>query len=150
MLWIAATVSLSLSLFAKLLADHFLTIRIPIAGSFAGLQYVENPGVAFSITFPGNWRTIFMSIALFVLLLAAFHAKTTWSRASFGVIVGGALGNVVDRMLDGMVTDYFQIGRFPVFNVADSFITIGVTLLLIEAFTQYVTKNFRSQNPETK
>ncbi len=48
------------------------------------------------------------------------------------MIVGGALGNVIDRIRDGAVTDFFQVGGFPIFNVADSFITVGVGVLLLE------------------
>jgi signal peptidase II len=54
------------------------------------------------------------------------------SQAGFGLILGGALANVVDRFPDGLVTDMIQVGAFPVFNVADSCITVGLGLLLLE------------------
>ncbi len=137
MLWFSIPISFALSIGGKFLADSLLTSRVPIIGSFAGLQYATNSGVAFSITFPGHFQSIFIAVALLCIIFAATKAKTTLSRIAFGMIIGGALGNVADRMMDGVVTDFFQVGTFPIFNVADSFITIGVILLLFEALLQW-------------
>ncbi|NOS67277.1 MAG: signal peptidase II [Candidatus Peribacteraceae bacterium] len=137
MLWLAIIISFLMSFAAKLLADSFLAERFPVIGSFAGLQYATNSGVAFSITFPGHLQTVFIAIALIAIVWAATKAKTTMSKIAFGLIVGGAFGNVADRLLDGVVTDFFQVGTFPIFNVADSCITIGVSLLLFEAVWQW-------------
>lgn len=137
MLLLATTISFILSLLAKLAADTFLASRIPVLGSFAGFQYAVNKGVAFSITFPGYLQHAFIAIALLALAWAAWHAKTRFSRIAFGMILGGALANVADRMRDGFVTDFFQVGTFPIFNVADSCITIGVFLLILEALVQW-------------
>jgi signal peptidase II len=68
-------------------------------------------------------------------------AQSVYAQVGFGMIIGGALGNVLDRMRDGMVTDFFQVGTFPIFNVADSCITIGVIVLLLEMVL------FRSRTP---
>ncbi len=133
MLFLAAIISLILSLLAKFAADTFLVARIPVLGSFAGLQYATNKGVAFSITFPGPLQGIFIGLALLGIIWAGTKAKTLPSKIAFGMIIGGAFGNVVDRIRDGLVTDFIQVGTFPIFNVADSFITIGVTLLIAEA-----------------
>ena len=133
MLWVAGIASFLLSIFAKYAADAYLTSRIPIIGSFLGLRYVENPGVAFSVRFPGHLQTVLIGTAFILILWASLHAKTIWSRIAFGMILGGAAGNIVDRLGDGMVTDYLQVGTFPVFNLPDSFITVGAFLLVIEA-----------------
>ena len=133
MLWIAGIASFLLSIFAKYAADAYLVSRIPLVGSFIGLRYVENPGVAFSVRFPGHLQTFLIAAAFILILWASQHAKTTASRIAFGMILGGAAGNIADRLGDGMVTDYVQFGTFPVFNLPDSFITIGVFLLVIEA-----------------
>ncbi len=140
MLFLATTISLILSLLAKLAADTFLTSRISVLGSFAGFQYAVNKGVAFSITFPGYLQNILITIALLALAWAAWHAKTLLNRIAFGMILGGALANVADRMRDGFVTDFLQVGTFPIFNVADSCITIGVVLLCGEAILQWSRK----------
>lgn len=133
LLFFITILSLILSFAGKFLADTFLTSRVPVLGNFAGFQYATNRGVAFSITFAGPLQTILITIALIALLWAASQARTTFSRIAFGMILGGALGNIIDRLRDGVVTDFFQIGTFPIFNVADSCITIGVGLLLLEA-----------------
>ncbi len=85
-------------------------------------------------------KKIAITIALVALGWAAWHAKTTWSRVAFGMILGGAFGNVADRIRDGLVTDFLQVGTFPIFNVADSCITIGVFLLILEAAAQWMRK----------
>lgn len=143
MLFLVAASALIVSLIAKFLADFFLTDRVAILDSFAGFQYATNPGIAFSITFPGPLQNIFIGIALCALGWAAFHATTLWSRVAFGMIIGGALGNIADRMTDGLVTDFIQVGRFPIFNVADSCITVGVGLLIIEAMMQWSKKRLQ-------
>lgn len=132
MLVITTVVSLILSLIGKLLADSFLTSSVPILGSFVGFQYATNSGVAFSITFPGPLQTVLITVALLAIIWAGTQAKTQLSKIAFGMIIGGALGNIADRFQDGLVTDFFQFGTFPIFNVADSFITIGVFLLVLE------------------
>lgn len=131
----AALSALSLSLLAKWLADTFLHTRLALIGSFAGLEPTLNPGVAFGIRLPAGVQEAVILAALAFVCVLAFRAKhTTASGIGYGLIVGGALGNVFDRMFDGFVTDFFQIGSFAVFNVADSCITVGVAFLLAEIF----------------
>ena len=70
-----------------------------------------------------------------VTLLAYRERKHALAQIAFGLIIGGAVGNIIDRIPDGLVTDYFQVGTFPIFNVADSAITIGAALLLLDGFS---------------
>lgn len=120
---------------AKLLADASLDHRVAVLGEFAGLQYSRNPGIAFGVRLPAGWQEVFIVCALlFVCWLAWTSARTLVSKIGYGLIVGGALANVIDRVRDGFVTDFFQVGTFPIFNVADSCITIGVAFLLAESF----------------
>lgn len=132
--WITAAAAFAGSYAAKLLADTFLHDRVAVIGSFAGLQYSRNPGIAFGLRLPDAVQEIFILAALvLVFVLAWKSAGTLWSRVGYGLIIGGALGNVVDRAFDGFVTDFFQVGGFPIFNVADSCITVGVVFLLAES-----------------
>ena len=140
MLFLTTTAAFLFSLSAKLVADAFLSERFPLLGSFVGFQYATNPGVAFSIRFPGPLQNILIAVALLLLLWAAARAQTRLSRIAFGLILGGAAANIADRLRDGVVTDFLQISSFPIFNIADSCITIGVFLLLIESFWQWKAK----------
>lgn len=137
---IVAFIALLLSLVGKVLADLFLSSYIPVLGNFAGLRYVLNPGVAFGVTFPPliQWSLVAGAVAL--VGYGAWFARTMIQKISFGLILGGALGNIFDRILDGHVTDFFQVGTFPIFNVADSCVTIGVALLLLESVLLMVKK----------
>lgn len=136
---ISATISaFALSFTAKLLADAYLHDRIALLGSFVGLLPVRNPGIAFGIQLPGGVQELLILIALVLVIYAAARSeRSRLGDCGYGLIVGGALGNVVDRVKDGFVTDFFQVGAFPVFNVADSCITIGVVLLLAQSVISF-------------
>jgi signal peptidase II len=131
--------SFALSLSAKFLADAFLSSRVSVLGSFAGLRYSLNPGIAFGIRFPWGLESLLVPLALILVTFAALKsARTQWSQIGFGLIVGGALGNVIDRIGDGVVTDFFQVSTLPIFNVADSCITVGVVVLLLEMIFHHI------------
>ena len=139
-------ISLVLSIFSAQAADLWLspegspfgTGRIAILGSFAGLEYHQNPGIAWGMRLPGGIQELAIGLALIAVAFLAYRAlqdqpKHPLLQASgYGLILGGGIANIVDRALDGTVTDFFQIGSFPIFNVADSFVTIGVGILLLE------------------
>jgi signal peptidase II len=114
----------------------------PIVPGWLDLTYTLNPGAAFSLfaTMPPGFRSVFfiaLSIVATVVLIALMmRPKTTmsWSIA-FALILAGTIGNLIDRVARGLVIDfiYFHHASFsyPVFNVADSAITIGVALILL-------------------
>lgn len=119
-----------------------VTDSIPILGEFFQLAYVENSGIAFGINFPGG-PPIFLVATLAASLAVAY---SLWSvrgeslrlRLSLALILGGAIGNLTDRIARGKVVDFLSVGAgdysFPVFNIADSAVTIGVGLFLWDAF----------------
>ncbi len=140
-LWLTVLLAGALSTSLAYIADAYLDERIAVLGSFAGLQLAHNPGIAFSITLPNGLETVLILIALgLITWLAVRTAKTRTQHIAFGLIIGGALGNVIDRFPDGVVTDFFQVGTFPIFNVADSCITIGVLLLLLLELLHFVRR----------
>ncbi len=115
-----------------------LNQSVPVIGEWVRLTYVRNPGVAFSL-FPGR-RTAFIILSLTGLTVVATylvrHApRTIRDGVAIGLFLGGALGNLVDRVRTGEVVDFIEIGvrthRFPVFNVADMGVTFGVALLVL-------------------
>ena len=113
---------------------------------FLQLVSVYNPGAAFSfLAQAGGWqRGFFLVLALAVsawlLWLAAAREAGRMERLAYGLIVGGALGNAIDRLVHGAVYDFllFHAGRWawPAFNLADSAITVGVALLLWHQWRQ--------------
>ncbi|MGH7839973.1 MAG: signal peptidase II [Candidatus Binataceae bacterium] len=116
----------------------------PIVPGWLDLTYTLNPGAAFSLfaTMPAAFRQVFfvgLSCGA-IVVLTVLLARDTSARASaiaFALILGGTIGNLIDRLARGRVVDfiYFPHARFsyPVFNFADSAITIGVALILISS-----------------
>ncbi|WNC67635.1 signal peptidase II [Thalassotalea nanhaiensis] len=112
---------------------------------FFNLTYVHNPGAAFSfLADQGGWqRWFFTAIAGVVsILLVVWMAKTPKQdkliAISFALILSGAVGNLIDRMMFGYVIDFldFYVGNkhWPAFNVADSAIFVGAGLMILDAF----------------
>jgi len=112
---------------------------IDVVGSFVRLTRTSNTGGAFGmLRGRGNWFivvSIVAALAIAVLSRQIVRGGRRVERLAFGLILGGALGNLIDRIRLGAVIDFLDIGgsgyRWPAFNVADSAITIGVTLLAI-------------------
>lgn len=130
---ITALIATAISLSVNYAATTWLRSPFPIFGDFFQLYLTQNPNIAFSIHLPGMLEPLLIGCALILFVYFAWKSeKTTVTNLGFGCILGGAVGNIIDRLGDGHVTDYFMVGSFPVFNVADSFITVGVGLLLIE------------------
>jgi len=102
---------------------------------YARLINWHNSGAAFG-SFQG-FGIVFTILAFIVAGLIIYYyprvdAEDWWLRLAMGMQMGGALGNVVDRLLhQGEVTDFISVGTFPVFNVADSSISVGVAILLL-------------------
>ena len=118
---------------------------IPIIPGFFSLTYIRNPGAAFGIlaTSSTGFRLLFFGFtSLFALVLLGtifFRLRQDdWvGQLSIAGILGGAIGNLVDRVALGAVVDFlhFHAGRwsFPAFNLADSAITLGVAALLVDS-----------------
>ncbi|MEW5951769.1 MAG: signal peptidase II [Elusimicrobiota bacterium] len=99
--------------------------------SFFSLTYVENTGVAFGFLKDKNMFFIF-SNTFFLMLLLIFRRKfsSAYESAGLHLVIGGALGNIYDRIAYGFVTDFFDFSFFPaVFNIADASITAGAILI---------------------
>lgn len=94
----------------------------------------HNTGAAFGI-FQGM-NSVFMVLAIVIILLILIYfplipEEDFFFRLALSLQMAGATGNLIDRLYRGYVTDFISVGRFPVFNVADSCITLGVVVLLI-------------------
>ncbi len=110
------------------------------------IVHTENPGAAFGILADGNrWLRggilIGVSALVLIFVISALWSqraefRTAWARAALGLVLGGAAGNLYDRIVYGTVTDFIEVYHrswsFPAFNVADSAITVGAILLLLD------------------
>jgi signal peptidase II len=111
---------------------------IPVLGEWVRLTYIHNTGAAFSLFQGSRWFFVGVSLlSILVILALALSGRYPTKRvqAAFGLILGGALGNLIDRLWLGKVIDFLDMGvgrtRWPVFNVADIGVTVGVLLLLL-------------------
>jgi signal peptidase II len=118
---------------------------VPVFGNVLSLEYTGNRGAAFS-SFTNSPGVLAFLIAVAVGVIGWMYwstrpRKNPWLKVTFGLIIGGALGNLIDRMRLGYVVDFihFQIPAihfdFAIFNVADSAISVGVVLLAIIFWT---------------
>jgi signal peptidase II len=96
------------------------------------LVHVRNTGVAFGFLSGGGALVLAFTFAALAVLLTYFirHPTRPWLWIPTGLLVGGALGNLLDRILHGAVTDFIKLPHWPAFNVADMSITLGVLALL--------------------
>jgi signal peptidase II len=117
----------------KLWAMRDLRLGGPIRVlSFFELSYVENTGAAFGLGHGANGFFIAVSgglIAVLVLLLRRWPKDDFWLQAGGLLVLAGALGNLYDRLFYRYVVDFLYFHHWPVFNVADSCITVGAFLL---------------------
>lgn len=124
-----------------LLAHHCRGVPQPVIEGTWDWQLAYNPGVAFS-TFAGRSGTqvilsVVAAVALIVICVLALRTRPEerWKRAAFALIASGALGNLIDRVRDGAVTDFiaWHAGEhhWPLFNVADAALLVGAVILLI-------------------
>ena len=101
---------------------------------YARIVHWSNSGAAFGTFQSGN--SVFTVLAIIVIAAILFYyprvEANDWTlRLAMGLQLGGAAGNLVDRLIMGHVTDFISVGSFPVFNVADASISIGVVVLLL-------------------
>ena len=121
------------------LGDMWLPAGMEGLMPYARIVHWYNTGVAFGMFQGRGW--IFSLFGLLVIGAIVYYyprvPREDWPlRAAMGLQMGGALGNMIDRVTIGHVTDFISVGTFPVFNVADSAITIGVGVLLIGIWLQ--------------
>jgi signal peptidase II len=98
--------------------------------------YVRNSGAAFSFAAGNGWwlRWFSLGVCLILMTVALRGPKfSRWEQAALGFLLGGAAGNGIDRFVTGQVVDFldFRLINFPIFNVADVFINIGLVCMLI-------------------
>lgn len=106
---------------------------IPLVDGVLHFTYAENKGAAFSILQNQRWLFISLTVVVCAVIVYAVFARPNMSlmlKISLGLILGGAVGNLIDRIRLGYVVDFidFRIINYPIFNVADSAVVIGTIL----------------------
>ena len=131
---------------SKLLVSHSMQLYQSInIMPFVNLTYVHNTGAAFSfLSEAGGWqRWFFAALAIIISIVIAvwlsrLKSHETLLAVSLSLVLGGAIGNLIDRLAYGYVIDFLDVyvpsWHWPAFNVADSAITLGVVLMLLESF----------------
>jgi signal peptidase II len=137
----AAALVYAADVISKVIVVATLTENVPVRviGSVLQLDYLRNPGAAFSLGADG-YTVVFTLIAAAVIVAILRMARTLASRpwaVALGLLLGGALGNLTDRItrspgpLRGWVVDWIQLPHWPVFNLADSAICCGGALMVL-------------------
>ncbi len=129
-----------------LLSKYLVTIKLkePLE-IFSGIFFIElhkNPGLAFSIPLPTTLQIIF-SLILLVIIFTYFKQRkiSIFESVCLASIFSGAVGNLIERILFGSVTDFLAIWKFPIFNVADIAISLGVIGLIFFETQQHQKKS---------
>lgn len=149
-LWLSVLV-IALDLGTKALATAMLTYAEPVAVvPMFNFTLLHNTGAAFSfLAGADGWqRWFFVALAavvsvVLVIWLKNLKREETWTAIAIALILGGAIGNVYDRVVHGYVVDflhvYWQNWHFPAFNIADTAITIGAGMMILDIFRKPAT-----------
>ncbi|WP_066381371.1 MULTISPECIES: signal peptidase II [unclassified Anabaena] len=150
--WIAAFIAFFLDQLTKywVVQTFSLGETLPLLPGIFHFTYVTNTGAAFSL-FSGKvewlrWLSLGVSLVLIAVAIVG-PMLSLWDQLGYGLILGGAMGNGIDRFVLGYVVDFldFRLINFAVFNMADSFISIGIVCLLIASFQKTPTSHRRSR-----
>lgn len=142
-IFIIALIVLFLDQITKFLVSNLLNLdkSLKIISGFFSLTYTRNYGAAWSMMW--DKRIILIIISLVALVLVSYiiykeKKLTLYKNIYYGFLIGGIVGNLLDRIIHGYVIDFLDFNifgyNFPIFNLSDSFIVIGVLLIFIESF----------------
>lgn len=106
----------------------------PLIDGVVWLTHIENTGAAFGILRGQQWlliATAVVMLAAVMYVMVRLRPVDRWTRVALALVAGGAIGNLIDRVASGAVTDFIDLGWFPVFNIADIALDIGVAILVV-------------------
>ena len=136
MIYLIVIVTVLLDQWFKILIENSFKYgqSLPVVNNVFHLTYVKNTGAAFGILKDSTTFFFFFSILIiigFIIFLYYINNKNRWLFIASGLIIGGAIGNLIDRIRLGYVIDYLDFRIWPVFNLADSVVVIGTGILVI-------------------
>jgi len=134
--WLTALITLGLDRLTKYLVTSRLTMgeSLPIIKDFFHLTLIENPGAAFGMFANRTWFFILVTLAILAVVLYLVYStarQDIWLLLSLGLLSGGAVGNLVDRIQSGLVIDFLDFRGIwsYIFNVADMGVVVRVAIL---------------------
>lgn len=137
---------------SKVYIQETMTVgmSLPIITDVFHITYIVNPGAAFGIL--ENQRIFFIFIAIAMILVVAYiypkiPSNSGFLRLGIALLVGGAIGNVIDRVKSGYVVDFFDFRIWPIFNIADITIVAGVTLII---YSMVFLSNIKDESNESR
>lgn len=168
-LWIAGSLVV-LDQMTKIIVKNSMAYgeSIPVLGDFFKFTFIENPGMAFGLRFGGRWFfAIFSLVAAFAIIYFIWETRNSHTslRIALTLILGGAVGNLIDRMRFGRVVDFFDVdfidipsfvlgplhfsgmARWPIFNVADSCVFIGMVFLIY--YMLFIHSKLDEEDPQS-
>lgn len=153
-LLVTTLITLAIDQLSKALTRIYLPSGESVSlGGFGKIYQVRNPGTAFGIIQGRSWPLFLVSIVVFFVLVLVLWRwggpGSAFFQAGLGLIIGGAVGNIIDRIALGAVIDFIDLGfwpmrSWPVFNFADLAIVIGVGMTLIVV----IKESFRREPQE--
>ena len=147
-LLVVASAAVTVDLLTKAAAVRWLTEPVEVAGILT-LRVTRNSGIAFSLgAGQPPWLVVAVTGAAVIALLVAALRGLLPGAVPAGLILGGGLANLADRIHGGSVVDVFDFGWWPVFNPADVFLTIGTAWLLISSLDADAHDDDRRQDAE--
>ena len=130
---VAAVVAIDQATKAVVRASMDVYEQIPVIDGVLWLTHIENTGAAFGMLRGQQWFLIATAVAMLAVVayvVLTVRLESGWARIALALVSGGAIGNLIDRAGAGAVTDFFDLGWFPVFNVADIALDVGVAILV--------------------
>jgi len=140
---IVTLICLFVDIVSKLIVSNLLEVTesIRVIDNFFYLTYVRNTGAAWSIFSDNTWLVLIVSgliILGIMLYIYKDRPQDKFEKVAYGLVLGGAIGNFIDRIVYGYVIDFFDFYIFgydyPIFNMADIFIVLGVLFLMINTW----------------
>ena len=132
--WLTAIVVFILDRISKTLVLEKIPLNTSIDFSLLSITHILNTGTVFGLLGNISWFFIIFATAVCVFLVIKYKTFENNMQPILGLILGGALGNLVDRLLYGAVIDFIDFRFWPAFNIADSAITIAIILILIHEY----------------
>ena len=141
-IYITSIIILIIDILSKIIIKNILLEKqsITIIKKFFYITYAKNTGVAFSLLSGNKIFIIFTTLIIITILINNIKNKyiNKIEQIAYGLIIGGAIGNLVDRIIYGYVIDFLDFKIFnynyPIFNIADTSIVIGVIIIVITSF----------------